>query len=55
MQKLIRFGGTANNLSKADIESIISSYTKEDLRVIKVQLKDTLQKYQEKIKQEKLP
>lgn len=47
MQKLIRFGGTANNLSKADIESIISSYTKEDLRIIKVQLKDALQKYQE--------
>ena len=47
MQKLIRFGGTANNLSKADIESIISSYTKEDIRIIKVQLKDALQKYQE--------
>lgn len=47
VQKLIRFGGTANNLSKGDIEEIISNYTKEDLRVIKVQLADVLKKYNE--------
>lgn len=47
VQKLIRFGGSANNLSEDDIKKIIQSYTKEDIRVLRSQMTDALRKYSE--------
>lgn len=44
-KKLIRFGGSANNLSQKDIEDIISSYTASDLKLIKMQLSNALKQY----------
>lgn len=36
--KLIQYGGTANNLSKEDIEKIIQDYTVEDITNLKTQI-----------------
>jgi len=37
-KKLIQYGGTANNLSQEDIETICKNYTKTDLDYVKAQL-----------------
>lgn len=45
VKKLIRYGGSANNLSKDDIKTLIDNYTKSDLNIIRAQMSDALYKY----------